>query len=350
MSAETLDPTRNSRRGSGPRKTARHSLADRGHAASRDHASRYRAVPAFPQAGEPKPNRLDQGSHRPRDDRSGGARRKIAARRNHHRSDRREHRPRSCARSPRRKGYRIILVIPDKMSQEKISHVRALGAEVRMTRSDVTRGHPEYYQDMAARLAEEIPGAFYVNQFGNPGESARARAHDRARRFGSRCAITWMRASSASARAEQSPGLADSFARAAAARRGNGPGRSRRLDPGRIHQDRRTWSKPAVGRWKASAKISFRTSRTSLTSQRPSKFRTRKASPSRASCCARKEFSAVRPPARCWRRRCVIAAQQTTKKRVVTFVSDTGNKYLSKMYNDFWMAEQGFVQRPPKAI
>src|SRR6266403_4345122 len=35
------------------------------------------------------------------------------------------------------KGYRVILVIPDKMSQEKISHVRALGAEVRLTRSDV---------------------------------------------------------------------------------------------------------------------------------------------------------------------------------------------------------------------
>src|SRR5258708_38625032 len=74
------------------------------------------------------------------------------------------------------KGYRVLLVIPDKMSQEKISHVKALGAEVRITRSDVTRGHPEYYQDVAARLAEEIPGAFYVNQFGNP---ANPLAHER---------------------------------------------------------------------------------------------------------------------------------------------------------------------------
>src|SRR5256714_6771192 len=74
------------------------------------------------------------------------------------------------------KGYRTILVIPDKMSQEKIAHVRALGAEVRLTRSDVTRGHPEYYQDMAARLASEIPGAFYVNQFGNP---ANPRTHEK---------------------------------------------------------------------------------------------------------------------------------------------------------------------------
>src|SRR5260370_13897143 len=39
--------------------------------------------------------------------------------------------------------------------------------------------------------------------------------------------------------------------------------------------------------------------------------------------------------------------QQTKPKRVVTFVADTGNKYLSKMYNDFWMAEQGFIHRPP---
>ena len=42
------------------------------------------------------------------------------------------------------KGYRVLLVIPDKMSQEKIFHVRALGAEVKIVRSDVTRGHPEY--------------------------------------------------------------------------------------------------------------------------------------------------------------------------------------------------------------
>src|SRR5881392_1063457 len=58
------------------------------------------------------------------------------------------------------KGYRIILVIPDKMSQEKIAHVRALGAEVHLVRSDVTRGHPEYYQDVAARLTEEIRARF----------------------------------------------------------------------------------------------------------------------------------------------------------------------------------------------
>src|ERR1700689_190888 len=66
------------------------------------------------------------------------------------------------------KGYRLLLVIPDKMSQEKILHLRALGAQIRLTRSDVGKGHPEHYQDLAARLAREIPNSYYVNQFANP--------------------------------------------------------------------------------------------------------------------------------------------------------------------------------------
>src|SRR5689334_732626 len=73
------------------------------------------------------------------------------------------------------KGYRLVLAIPDKMSQEKIFHLRAMGAEVQLTRSDVSKGHPEYYRDVAERLAREIPNSFYVNQFNNP---ANPRAHE----------------------------------------------------------------------------------------------------------------------------------------------------------------------------
>jgi len=72
------------------------------------------------------------------------------------------------------KRYRLILVIPDKMSQEKVVHLKALGAEVVMTRSDVGKGHPQYYQDLAARIAKEN-GGYYVNQFENP---ANPRAHE----------------------------------------------------------------------------------------------------------------------------------------------------------------------------
>ena len=65
------------------------------------------------------------------------------------------------------KGYRLMLVIPDKMSQEKIFNLRAMGAEIVLTRSDVARGHPQYYQDLAASIAKE-QGGYYINQFGNP--------------------------------------------------------------------------------------------------------------------------------------------------------------------------------------
>ena len=59
----------------------------------------------------------------------------------------------------RLKGYQLTLVIPDKMSQERVTHRRALGAKVVMTRSDVEKGHPAYYQDLAQQLATET-GAF----------------------------------------------------------------------------------------------------------------------------------------------------------------------------------------------
>ena len=67
----------------------------------------------------------------------------------------------------RAKGYRVVLVVPDKMSPEKVLHLKALGAEVHSTRSDVGKGHPDYDQDIAARLAREIPGAFFADQFNN---------------------------------------------------------------------------------------------------------------------------------------------------------------------------------------
>lgn len=67
----------------------------------------------------------------------------------------------------RMKGYKLLLVIPDKMSREKVNHLKALGVETVITRSDVGKGHPEYYQDMAARIARER-GGYYINQFENP--------------------------------------------------------------------------------------------------------------------------------------------------------------------------------------
>ncbi|MBV8284623.1 MAG: cystathionine beta-synthase [Candidatus Eremiobacteraeota bacterium] len=65
------------------------------------------------------------------------------------------------------RGYRCILVMPDKMSREKVDLLRAYGAEVVVTPSNVPSDSPESYYGVANRLAAEIPGAFQPNQFHN---------------------------------------------------------------------------------------------------------------------------------------------------------------------------------------
>jgi cystathionine beta-synthase len=244
------------------------------------------------------------------------------------------------------KGYRVLLVIPDKMSQEKISHVRALGAEVRITRSDVTRGHPEYYQDVAARLAQEIPGAFYVNQFGNP---ANPLAHERTTGpeiweqmrhdvdaivvgVGSGGTLT---------------GLGRFFNRVKP-RRGiemvlADPAGSilyEYVKSGKFGEAG-NWAVEGIGEdfipeiadmslvteaFKIGDEESFAIVRELL----------RKEGIFGGSSTGTLVAGALR-----------YCREQTKPKRVVSFVPDTGNKYLSKMYDDFWMAEQGFIHRPP---
>src|SRR5512133_2226471 len=65
------------------------------------------------------------------------------------------------------KGYRCIFVMPDKMSQEKISMLRAYGAEVVITPTAVDPDSPESYYSVSSRLAEEIPGGFKPDQYSN---------------------------------------------------------------------------------------------------------------------------------------------------------------------------------------
>jgi cystathionine beta-synthase len=245
------------------------------------------------------------------------------------------------------KGYRVLLVIPDKMSQEKISHVKALGAEVRITRSDVTRGHPEYYQDVAARLAEEIPGGFYVNQFSNP---ANPLAHER-----TTGPEIW----------EQMRHNVDAIV-VGVGSGGTLTGLGRffnRVKPRRgiemiladpagsiLYEYVRTGKLKEAGSWAVEgigedfipeiADMSFVTDAFEIDDQES--FATvrellRKEGIFGGSSTGTLLAGALR-----------YCRQQTKPKRVVSFVVDTGNKYLSKMFDDFWMAEQGFLLRPPQ--
>lgn len=63
------------------------------------------------------------------------------------------------------KGYRCIFTMPDKMSAEKINMIKAFGAEVVVTPTDVPGDAPEHYVNTAKRIASEMPNAFYVNQY-----------------------------------------------------------------------------------------------------------------------------------------------------------------------------------------
>jgi cystathionine beta-synthase len=66
------------------------------------------------------------------------------------------------------KGYRLIFVMPDKMSEEKIRALRAFGATVVVTPTDVAPEDPRSYYSVARRLAMETPNSFYTNQYANP--------------------------------------------------------------------------------------------------------------------------------------------------------------------------------------
>jgi cystathionine beta-synthase len=239
------------------------------------------------------------------------------------------------------KGYKLVLVVPDKMAREKIFHLRALGAEVILTRSDVGKGNPEYYQDMAQRIANET-GAFYVNQFGNP---ANPDAHETTTGpeiweqmehdvdavvcgVGSGGTMT---------------GLSRFFARVS-------PKTEMVLaDPaGSVLCDYvKTGTYGEAGSWVVEgigedfippvadlARVKTAYSISDEDSLNTARDLLREEGILGGSSSGTLVAAALR-----------YCKEQTTPKRVVTFICDTGNKYLSKMFNDYWMADQGFLQR-----
>tara|TARA_B100000676_G_scaffold297291_1_gene338793 strand:- start:3370 stop:4746 length:1377 start_codon:yes stop_codon:yes gene_type:complete len=65
------------------------------------------------------------------------------------------------------RGYNAIFTMPDKMSKEKIDMLKAYGAEVIITRTDLDHHHPDSYVEVAKRMARETPGGYYTNQYYN---------------------------------------------------------------------------------------------------------------------------------------------------------------------------------------
>ncbi|MDB4980022.1 MAG: cystathionine beta-synthase [Myxococcales bacterium] len=239
-----------------------------------------------------------------------------------------------------RKGYRLLLVIPDKMSQEKIFHLRALGAEVRLTRSDVAKGHPEYYQDLAARLARELPG-FYVNQFENP---ANPLAHETTtgpeiwRQMGERLDAVVCGVGSGGT----ITGLSRFFARVApdvemVLADPAGSILAEFVKTGTVGQAG-SWLVEGIGEDFVPSIADLARVGQAYTVTDEESFTTARALLRGEGILAGSSSGTLVAAALRYCR------AQTEPKRVVTFVCDSGNKYLSKMFNDFWMRDQGFLR------
>ena len=242
------------------------------------------------------------------------------------------------------KGYRLILVVPDKMAQEKIFHLKALGAEVHLTRSDVGKGHPEYYQDMAQRLTAEIPGAVFINQFENP---ANPDAHETGTGpeilaqmdgdldavvvgVGSGGTLTGLGRYFEQALPKVEMILADP----------KGSILARYVNEGVLDDELGSWLVEGIGEdfippvsdLSLAAKAYAISDAESLATARELlRVEGLLAGSSSGTLIA----AALR-----------YCREQSHPKRVVSFVCDSGNKYLSKMFNDYWMQDQGFLERP----
>ncbi|HWM69658.1 MAG TPA: pyridoxal-phosphate dependent enzyme [Steroidobacteraceae bacterium] len=241
------------------------------------------------------------------------------------------------------KGYRLLLVIPDKMSQEKIFHLKAMGAEVRLTRSDVSKGHPEYYRDIAERLAGEIPNSFFVNQFGN---EANPLAHEQTTApeiweqmqhrldavvcgVGTGGTLTGLSHYFAKTAPKVEIVLAD-------------PAGSILADyakTGKVEQAKGGWLVEGIGGDSIPPVGDFSHVGKTYTIADAEAFQTCRELLRKEGIIAGTSTGTLLAGALRYCR------EQKTPKRVVTFVCDSGNKYLSKVYNDYWMLDQGFIER-----
>jgi cystathionine beta-synthase len=241
-----------------------------------------------------------------------------------------------------RKGYRLVLVIPDKMSQEKIFHLRALGAEVRLTRSDVAKGHPDYYQDVAARVAREL-GGYYVNQFENP---ANPLAHETTtgpeiwRQMDGRLDAVVCGVGSGGTIA----GLSRYFARTApdveiVLADPAGSILADYVKTGAVGQAG-SWLVEGIGEDFVPSIADLSRVKQAFTIPDEESFTTARALLRGEGILAGSSSGTLVAAALRYCR------AQTEPRRVVTLVCDSGNKYLSKMFNDYWMRDQGMLRGP----
>ncbi len=243
------------------------------------------------------------------------------------------------------KGYKLILVVPDKMSRAKIFNLKAMGAEVVLTRSDVAKGHPEYYQDLAERIARETPGAYFINQFGNPDNPA---AHEHGTgpeilrqmsEVGGLDAIVFGCGSSGTM-----TGLSRCFAKDApdvelVLADPVGSILAEYINDGVLNDKSGSWMVEGIGEDFLPGISDFsRVKKAYAISDQESFLAARQLLQTEGILGGSSSGTLLAAALKYCR-------EQTTPKKVLVFVCDTGNKYLSKLYNDYWMLDNGFMER-----
>jgi len=243
------------------------------------------------------------------------------------------------------KGYKLILIVPDKMAREKILHLRAMGVDVRITRSDVGKGHPEYYQDMAQTIAQGIPGALYANQFENP---ANPHAHET-----TTAPELWEQMEHDIDAVVVGVGSGGTLTGLGRFFQKHSPKTEMVLaDPaGSILYDYvTTGTYGEAGSWivegigedfiPANAQMDLVSKAYSIPdreSVETARLLLEKEGILAGSSSGTLLAAALR-----------YCREQTEAKRVVSLVCDTGGKYLTKMFNDMWVAAHGFEDRPKR--
>ncbi|TWI14282.1 pyridoxal-phosphate dependent enzyme [Aerolutibacter ruishenii] len=245
------------------------------------------------------------------------------------------------------KGYKLILVVPDKMSREKIFNLKAMGAQVVLTRSDVAKGHPDYYQDMAERIARETPDAYFINQFGNPDNPA---AHEHGTgpeilaqmaEVGGLDAIVFGCGSSGTMTglsrcfATQSPQteliLADPV----------GSILEEYINRGTLSDKSASWMVEGIGEDFLPPISDFTRVKKAYAISDKESFLSARLLLEKEGILGGSSTGTLLAAA------LKYCQEQTHAKKVLVLVCDTGNKYLSKMYNDYWMLDNGFLAREP---
>jgi cystathionine beta-synthase len=246
------------------------------------------------------------------------------------------------------RGYRLVLVVPDKMAQEKIFHLRAMGAEVRLTRSDVGKGHPDYYQDIAERLAKEH-GWFYVNQFGNP-DNPKAHETTTGPEILAQCEAAGTKPDALVCGVGSGgtiAGLSRCFAKQSPATEmvladPEGSILAEYIRTRKVPKEVGSWMVEGIGEDFLPPVADLSRVNRAYTIPDREAFMTARELLKAEGILAGSSSGTLLAAALRW------AREQTRPKTVVTLVCDSGNKYLSKMFNDFWMIDNGFLDTPHK--